>query len=403
MTEKTRTGPRVAILGAGPVGLEAALAALERGLPFTVYEMGSRPAANVRRWGHVRLFTPWSLNVSGRMRAVLEAAGRDVPGGEACPTGRELASRVLDPVAGLDGVAERLRLGTRVVRVAREGMLKDDAIGSERRGRPPFRLLLVDDGGREWVDRADVVLDCSGTYTHPNSTGDGGIPAPGEGELDDEILRTIPDVRGEPEAWAGRTTLLVGSGHSAQTAVRGLADLAEERPDTRVVWSVRSEEPDWSGIPDDPLPERSRLTAEAGALAAGASPSVELRAGTVVERMKRIEDGCAVTLRRTDGRLEELTVDRVLSLTGYVGDHRLYRQLQVHECWATSGPMKLAASLLANASEDCLDQESQGVDALRNPEPGFFILGVKSYGRNSTFLMRTGWQQVDEVFEALDP
>jgi hypothetical protein len=96
-----------------------------------------------------------------------------------------------------------------------------------------------------------------------------------------------------------------------------------------------------------------------------------------------------------------VSVDWVLSLTGSVGDHTLYRQLQVHECYATSGPMKLAAALLGESSADCLDQESHGAEALVNPEPGFFILGAKSYGRNTTFLMRVGWEQVDEVFELL--
>ena len=94
-------------------------------------------------------------------------------------------------------------------------------------------------------------------------------------------------------------------------------------------------------------------------------------------------------------------VDRIIALTGYVGDHTIYRQLQVHECWATSSPMKLSAALLASSSADCLAQTSQGADALRNPGPDFFILGAKSYGRNSTFLMRVGWQQVDEVFALL--
>ena len=96
-----------------------------------------------------------------------------------------------------------------------------------------------------------------------------------------------------------------------------------------------------------------------------------------------------------------MDVDRILSLTGYVGDHRLYRQLQVHECYATSGPMKLAAALLGAGSDDCLTQESHGADTLVNPEPGFFLLGSKSYGRNPTFLMRVGWQQVEEVFGLL--
>ena len=240
MNKENNGKPRVAIIGAGPVGLEAALAARERDLPFTVYEMGSRPAANVREWGHVGLFSPWSMNASSRMRKHLGEAGHEVPGGEACPTGRALVSRVLDPVAALDGMAGRIRLGTRVVQIGREGMLKDDAIGSAARGRPPFRLLLADDGGRERVERADVVLDCSGSYTNPNPTGDGGIPAPGEEALDGEIRRTIPDVRSELESWAGRTTLLVGAGHSAQTAIRDLAAVAHERPGTRVVTGAGS-------------------------------------------------------------------------------------------------------------------------------------------------------------------
>jgi len=94
-------------------------------------------------------------------------------------------------------------------------------------------------------------------------------------------------------------------------------------------------------------------------------------------------------------------VDRAIALTGYVGDHTIYRQLQVHECWMTSGPMKLSAALLASSYVDCLDQTSQGADTLRNPEPDFFILGAKSYGRNSTFLMRVGWEQVGEVLSLL--
>ena len=63
--------------------------------------------------------------------------------------------------------------------------------------------------------------------------------------------------------------------------------------------------------------------------------------------------------------------------------------------------MNLAAALLASPSADCLVQTSQGVDTLRTPEPDFYILGQKSYGRNPTFLMRVGWEQIDEVFSLL--
>lgn len=394
--------PTVAILGAGPIGLDAALACADRGWPFQVYEAGSRPAAHVRRWGHVRLFSPWSMNASPRMRRRLEEAGVEVPDGDACPTGHEVADRVLDPVAELPAVDRRLRLGVRVRAVGRERLLKDDAVGSAERARRPFRLLLEDKGGRQRTAEADVVLDCTGTYGNPNALGDGGIPAPGERQAEDRIERHVPDVQGEPGRWVGREVLLVGAGHSAQTAARDLAELAGRRPGTRVHWALRSEDPGWYRVPDDPLPERARLTRRAEELAADPPPGLRVHRGVVVDRVERQDGKVAATLRGANGSTRTLEVDRILSLTGYVGDHTLYRQLQVHECYATCGPMNLAAEMMASDSVDCLDQESHGAETLRNPEPRFFILGAKSYGRNNTFLMTVGWDQVEEVVTALE-
>ena len=398
MTERR---PPVAILGAGPTGLEAALACVDAGLPFTLYEAADGVAGDVRRWGHVRLFTPWSLNVSPRMRRHLQGAGVSVPDNDRCPTGAELVAGLFEPLAALPAVARNLRTGTRVLEVGRERLVKSDEIATGRRAEHRFRLLLAGPEGNERIDVADVVLDCTGSYGNPNATGDGGIAAPGEGALDDLILRHIPDIAGDAGEWAGRAVLVVGGGHSAQTAVADLAALAEDHPSTRVLWALRGEEAGFEPDEHDPLPARRDLLARAAELAGGASRAVETLTGVVVDSLARVDGRARVTLRRADGDERVVDVDRVLSLTGYVGDHRLYRQLQVHECYATSGPMKLAAALLGAASDDCLAQASHGADTLLNPEPGFFLLGSKSYGRNPTFLMRVGWEQVEEVFGLL--
>lgn len=392
-------GPSIAILGAGPIGLDAALAAAERGLSFTVYEAGPGAASHVRSWGHVRLFSPWSLNVSPRMRAHLRGAGAEPPDGDVCPTGTELVERVLEPVARLPELASSLRTNVRIVQVGRRGLLKDDAIGSPRRAEPPFRLLCEMDG-REILEHAEVVLDCTGTYGNPNALGDGGIPAVGERAANGRIRRTLPDVRTDADAWSGRTALVVGGGHSAQTAVRDLAELAEARPGTRVLWVTRSDRAGPGPLEDDPLPERRRLARTVRELVEG-SPAVEWLSEATVQALEDDGGSWKVSLTRGNGTEETVKAHRILSLTGYVGDHSIYRQLQVHECYATAAPMKLAAALLEQESEDCLAQESPGADTLTNPEPGFFILGSKSYGRNNTFLLRTGWQQVDEVFGRL--
>jgi thioredoxin reductase len=396
------TQPQIAILGSGPTGLEAALAAAERGLPFTLYEAAPRVAGHVRSWGHVSLFTPWSMNVSPRMRAALEAAGVPIPEGEGCPTGDELADQLLEPIAALPAIAPNLRLSSRVVAVGREGLLKHEEISSTARAARPFRLLIADGEGNERIDHATLVIDTTGTYSHPNLLGDGGIPAPGELALDGEVRRSLPNFAQEAD-WAGKTILVVGAGHSAQTAVRDLARLAESAPGTRVIWAVRGAVHSCGADDHDALPERGRLLREAAALAEGGSPAIEVKAGVAIESLRKNGGKIEVTLRSAGGE-EVVAVDRVVALTGFVPDDRMYRQLQIHECYAFSAPMKLSAALLgaAGGGGDCLTQTSHGADTLVNPEPNFYILGIKSYGRNTSFLMRVGWEQVGEVFGRIE-
>lgn len=40
-------------------------------------------------------------------------------------------------------------------------------------------------------------------------------------------------------------------------------------------------------------------------------------------------------------------------------------------------------------------------DVLANPEPDFYILGHKSYGRKPNFLLETGYRQVADVVPRL--
>ena len=171
--ESTPALPRVAILGAGPVGLDAALAAADAGWPYTVYEMAGQVGGNVRRWAHVRLFTPWSMIVSERMARHLRAAGLRPPeDDDRCPTGAEVLAELLEPLAGLPEVAGNLACGTRVVGVGRDGLLKHEEIGTPARAARPFRIVLRQPDGGTTTVGASLVLDCTGTYSTPNAAGD---------------------------------------------------------------------------------------------------------------------------------------------------------------------------------------------------------------------------------------
>jgi phytoene dehydrogenase-like protein len=77
----------VAVVGAGPVGLAAAAHLMTRGLPVKVYEAGETIGANVRNWGHVRLFSPWGYNIDPAAKGLLMRHGWREPCADTFPTG----------------------------------------------------------------------------------------------------------------------------------------------------------------------------------------------------------------------------------------------------------------------------------------------------------------------------
>src|SRR6516164_6174942 len=95
--------PRIAVLGAGPIGLEAALYARTLKLPVTVYERG-RVGEHLHAWGHVRLFSPFVMNTTALGRAAIKADDpkNDFPADGDCISGREHLAAYLEPLAKIE-------------------------------------------------------------------------------------------------------------------------------------------------------------------------------------------------------------------------------------------------------------------------------------------------------------
>ena len=393
----------LAIIGAGPVGLEAAAAARERGFDVHIFERGEVGAHPIA-WGHVRMFTPWRMNVGPHSAQWLETAGWARPEAEAYPTGAELAQHYLEPLGKHPQLAPRIHAHTQVVHVSRRGMLKGDAVGGAARREHPFRLLVRDVGGRESYLHAYAVIDASGVYGQPHWAGDGGIPARRELYLAPQMSYRIDDVLDLQRArYAAKRTLVIGAGASAATTVCDLARLASEAPGTMVLWATRGAAGAlYSQFTDDPLPARRELYARARALAGGADPSVTHIGDAVVEEL---EFNSAThryhAVLRVGEQVRREEIDQVIVNTGFGPDDSLYRELQVHECEITRAPYRLAKALREAGSTDCLTAPALGADVLANPEPDFYILGHKSYGRNPHFLLQTGYQQCADVIDRL--
>jgi len=410
---------RIAIIGAGPIGLEAALCAAHAGYQVDVYERGS-VAEHMQRWGHVRLFSPFGMNSSelGR-RSVSDHAGGDaLPGEDALLTGNEFAERYLLPVSRLPLLEGGIHQSCRVTAVGRTRTWKGDLIGRPERGDDPFKLLLSEDGW-ERTATADIVLDCSGTYANANNVGAGGVACLGESTALSADDYRLPDILGEQrDRYAGRTTIVIGAGYSAATAIVSLAELAESAPGTRAIWITRAiHDVPIGQIKDDQLISRDVLATRANELALEQDGIVEWKPARLVRRVvlnaQSANDARNLATHKytltlecrsaddDDPIEEQLRGDNIIANVGYRPDRSLYEELQVHECYASQGPMKLSAALLGEQSADCLDQGGFGAGVLSNPEPGFFILGAKSYGRDSRFLIKIGLEQIRDVFEIL--
>jgi thioredoxin reductase len=391
-------------VGAGPIGLEAAALAVELGFDVHVFERGE-VGDHLLAWGHVSMFTPWSWNVGPASARLLARHGWTAPAPDACPTGLEVVERVLQPLAATPELKARVHTHQQVVHVSRHGARKGDRSKAAERRAHPFRLILRDNGGRESVLHARAVIDASGTYGNPNRAGTGGIPARGESYLAPQMSYHPDDVRGiRRERYAGRTTIVIGGGASAVTTVIALAKLAEESPGTRATWLTRRAEPGFAGETSDAhtLPARTALYAEGRRLQGGASEAVRWIGGGEVEGFEynSATHRYKVLFATAAGPRTE-DADQVIVNCGYGPDTSLYRELRVHECYESLAPMRLAAALQGAGTSDCVTIPSFGADALANPEPDFWILGAKSYGRSADFVLGAGFQQVADVLPRL--
>ncbi|WP_062520422.1 FAD-dependent oxidoreductase [Demequina silvatica] len=382
----------VAIIGAGPVGLAAAAHLLGRGIDFVVLESGSQVAASVRSWGHTRLFSPWKHLVDPAAQALLEATGWTLPSPDRAPTGAELVELYLEPLAALDGIASRIRFGLAVTDVTREGMDRTRTAG---RNAAPLVVRTRSASG-EVEDRAfRAVIDASGTYLSSNSLASNGLTLPGLAEVTDRVLPALPDVLGRDRAvFAGRHTTVVGAGHSAANTVLALASLARDVPGTRVTWAIRSASPDRvTDAETDGLPGRASLGVRARRAVADGRVTLLDGFETVGARW----DGAAIALTgRRGGGLTTHRTDVLVNATGFRPDLSLYREIRLDLDDVVEAPRRLAPLIDPNL-HSCGTVEPHGYRELAHPDQGVFLVGMKSYGRAPTFLLKTGYEQVRSV------
>ncbi|RZL84279.1 MAG: flavoprotein [Rhodococcus sp. (in: high G+C Gram-positive bacteria)] len=386
----------VVVVGAGPVGLAAAAQLRERGLTPLVFERGPMAGAAIAEWNHVRLFSRWGELIDPAARRLLvTTTDWTAPDDDGYPTGQDWTRDYLQPLAAALG--DTVQLHTEVIGVARRG--RDRVVDAGRDTEPLSVHLRRADGTDDRVV-AQAVIDASGTWGTPNPLGGEGLPALGERAAADRIDYRVPNLD-DPAVrarYAGKHTVIAGSGHSALTAIVALANLEKQAPGTRISWVMRRGDvgSTFGGGEADQLPAR-------GALGLRAKRAVDDGMLQVVTgfRTAAVEPhGEQVTLvSDTGARIDD--VDQVVVLTGFRPDLSWLSEIRLGLDPVLQAPTQLAPLIDPNV-HSCGTVYPHGVAELSHPEPNVFLAGMKSYGRAPTFLAMTGYEQVRSIAAALD-
>lgn len=389
----------VAIIGAGPVGLAAAANLIERGLTPIIFESGDVVGAAIRKWGHVRLFSPWRHNIDPASRRLLEPTGWTEPRLTSLPYGADLVEKYLEPLAALPAINAVLHTSTTVIAVSRVGMDKTHSRGREERS---FLVRTETTDGAVNDHEVRAVIDASGTWAQPNPLGQAGLPAPGEAEAIARGLITepLPDVTGADRCrFAGKYVLVIGAGHSAANTLLALGQLAKNEPGTRISWAVRGADATrlYGGGDLDGLPARGQLGTRLRQLVEDGRVELHTSFTTTSFGITSTPAGeaLAVTGNTPDGELA-LDVDVLIPAAGFRPDLDILREIRLELDPAVEAPRALGP-LIDPEFHSCGTVPAHGARELAHPEQDFYIVGMKSYGRAPTFLLATGYEQVRSI------
>tara|TARA_R110002050_G_scaffold92952_3_gene194375 strand:- start:2646 stop:3851 length:1206 start_codon:yes stop_codon:yes gene_type:complete len=387
-----------AIIGAGPIGVELALALhkLKRFSIIHIFEKAQSVGGHIDAWKFVRLFSPWRMNVSELGTSTVESTFGCSFQKDEIPTGDDYLRDYLKPLAEFLKQQTEIvfHFNTAVMGIAKCGYLKGDDVNGLCRKNDLFRIVDND----EQSFHANVVFDCSGLYSVNNRKclGSGGLPAKGEKILyqNANVHYLIEDILGEKRSqYSGKNTVVIGSGYSAITMVQSLLNLKSEDSSTQITWITRKSRNAYERYENDPLKERDSLSKFGNTIMSGNHKSINHIGG-----YSGIRQFGSESMEKISFQLEHndvwISCDNLCVAIGYLPNTKLYQELHVKNCWATDG-LHSIAQLIHNSN--CLTQSHPSRTSLLTTEPMFFVLGSKSYGRRSSFLLSIGLQQIEEI------
>lgn len=368
---------KIAVLGAGPLGLEAALYARFLGYEIEVFDRGD-VASNVRDWKHVTMFTPFEQNSTSLALAALEAQGNYQPPPAAAKlTGGEFVEQYLLPLSKTDLLDGAIRPFTEVIAIRPADSAPEESHADAAEVDRPsqsFSIVTRGENDTEELSSATIVIDTTNDYGAPRGMAANGDFVEGQtgasGFIDYHVPNIqIPNDAGRRDVYEGKKLLVVGSGELAALAIFELASLCARSPETRIVWCSLGQASQIS------ISRAGRQIIDDAIQVASRTSNIEMMRDSEVRSIVVGNDDLDVTLKSSDGDPHVLKFDRiVVCKINNERDGQIWSDLNVS-----------------------IDTPSDG---MITSEPNFYILGSKSRASRG-FLLTEGHQQIRQLFSII--
>lgn len=383
------------IIGAGPIGIEAAIYAKKLGVEPLILESAPVIAPTLEALGNLTLYPAAKLMMTPLgLEWVGEASSINLF------TAKTYRDFYLLPLVEKSGL--RIELNCRVESIARSGVTLG-VISVEARKAAPFKLLLTTEQGPQTLF-AEHIIDASGVYQAPLPLGDNRVVVEGEAEHCLNIEYQIVDFVKHFEHYNGRKILLFGDTYLAYSSLQRFVELKARWSPTTQLTCIKE--------------QAARPFYKDELTKAGAHRYVEMEANiqqdSLLSNKVSFVDQARVMAIHFDAMEESnwmldlcrsnqplrLQADRVISNYGFQVDPSLWQDLHIESSYVTGGPAAYAHALL-NALKGGEVSQAMPAYALKNPEPNFYIIGAKSYGSQAGFISRIGLGQIVALFQLI--
>ena len=314
----------IAIIGGGPVGIEAAIYARFLGYFVSIFEQ-RRVAHRMLDWHNRPLDVTVAECTTSMGHAAIAAQNPEYV--RRSPndvfTGKTFAEEYLLPLAKTDLLFDDIHFLSPVSDISRYRTFVSDVIERQERCNDEFRILVYGRHRGPWVSRADVVIDCRGASQKLSGIGPGGGLAIGESLLCDAFLSHTPlDRKFETKSVLGKHLCLVGqSVRAGQFAIEYLTQFGEEGS-SRLTWVIRPDRRHDNRVMENALKEISER--QSGNIVVLESLGVELIQRNELGQylLKFLKDDDSTVEMQCDG-IVSLTAGRPCALSSEVRQEQL--------------------------------------------------------------------------------